>query len=78
MPNGDLKLVEGGGWKIDIEIEDESEKKYFPVLQGQKLEQDNEIKYKNGLTTLKPLNMYITNNNKPCFLAYHSNNGVIW
>lgn len=76
MPNGDLKLVEGGGWKIDIEIEDE--KKYFPVLQGQKLKQDNEIKYKNGLTTLKPLNMYITNNDKPCFLSYHSNNGILW
>jgi hypothetical protein len=34
MSNGELRLVEGGGWKIDINTSNENEKKYYPILQG--------------------------------------------
>jgi hypothetical protein len=76
--NGDLQLVSDGYWTIV----NNTNNSYLPVLEGQTLNNSELKKYKNGLASLKPLNMYITTQEgfDFCILQYQSNDNtvVLW
>lgn len=78
QPNGDLQLVLDGYWTII----NNTNNFYLPVLEGQTLSDGEPKKYKNGLASLKPLNMYVTTQKgfDFCILQYQSNdnNTVLW
>ena len=74
--NGDLQLVSGGYWTI--KGINNTNNSYLPILDGQTLS-DEIKKYKNGLASLKPLNMYITSQKgfDFCVLQYHLNKDTL-
>lgn len=77
QPNGDLQLILDGYWTII----NNTNNFYLPVLEGQTLSDGEPKKYKNGLASLKPLNMYITPQEgfDFCILQYQSkDNTVLW